>query len=234
MLNPVRPKFDGEVAPARRLTAVPPRPAATSETTPARRTSGLSLTFLRDPGSLVAMFVMAFVFYNQVLRHGFPPSIPNTFAAALLCGAIVLFAVRREPARKGNAFDAFLAIVGTFSMAFLPIARYHHVSITILQIVGSAIWLWALVSLGRSFGIAPADRGLKTRGPYRFVRHPMYAGELLNSLGAVIAVASAQGVIVFSIWWLFQMLRILKEEPVIAGYDEYRQAVRWRIIPGIW
>jgi protein-S-isoprenylcysteine O-methyltransferase Ste14 len=180
------------------------------------------------------MFVMAFVFYNQVLRHGFPPSIPNTFAAALLCGAIVLFAVRREPARKGSAFDAFLAIVGTFSMAFLPIARYHHLSITILQIIGSAVWLWALISLGRSFGIAPADRGLKTQGPYRFIRHPMYAGELINSLGAVIAVATAQGLIVFSIWWLFQMLRILKEEPVIAGYGEYRQAVRWRILPGVW
>jgi protein-S-isoprenylcysteine O-methyltransferase Ste14 len=234
MLNPIGPEFDREAGISRRLRTVPPQSISASEITHAARASGLSLTFLRDPGSLVAMFVMAFVFYNQVLRHGFPPSIPNTFAAALLCGAIALFAVRREPARKGNAFDAFLAIVGTFSMAFLPIARYHHISITVLQIVGSAIWLWALVSLGRSFGIAPADRGLKTRGPYRFVRHPMYAGELLNSLGAVIAVASAQGVIVFSIWWLFQMLRILKEEPVIAGYGEYRQVVRWRVLPGVW
>src|SRR5437667_11979385 len=156
MLNPIGPDLDGEAAPSRRLIAVPASSPAKVAPEPGP-TSGLSLTFLRDPGSLVAMFVMAFVFYNQVLRHGFPPSIPNTFAAALLCGAIVLFAVRREPARKGNAFDAFLAIVGTFSMAFLPIARYHHFSITLLQIVGSAIWLWALVSLGRSFGIAPAD-----------------------------------------------------------------------------
>src|SRR4029077_10347792 len=100
----------------------------------------LSVTFIRDPGSLIAMLVMAFVFYNQVLRHGFPPSLPNTFAAALLCGAILLLAVRREPTRKGKAVDAFLAIVGTFSMAFLPIARYHHISITLIQVVGSAIW----------------------------------------------------------------------------------------------
>jgi len=180
------------------------------------------------------MLVMAFVFYNQVLRHGFPPSLPNVFAAALLCGAIVLFAIRREPTHKGSAFDAFLAIVGTFAMAFLPIARYHHVAITVVQVFGSAIWLWALISLGRSFGIAPADRGLKTRGPYRYIRHPMYAGELINSLGAAIAAASLQGAIVFSIWWIFQVLRILKEEPVLSGYSEYRKEVRWRILPGVW
>src|SRR5207302_9613582 len=134
--------------PSRHLAALPPESPRGADAKAAGGRPGLSLTVLRDPGSLVAMFVMAFVFYNQVLRHGFPPSVPNTFAAALLCGAIVLFAVRREPHRKGNAFDALLAIIGTFSMAFLPIARYHHVSITVLQVVGSAIWLWALVSLG--------------------------------------------------------------------------------------
>jgi hypothetical protein len=30
------------------------------------------------------------------------------------------------------------------------------------------------------------------------------------------------------------MLRILKEEPVIAGYGEYRETVRWRVLPGVW
>src|SRR5437762_6206763 len=146
MLNPSRPQSDLALGPTRRLTALPPESQMEADAKAPRPRAGLSLTFFRDPGSLVAMFVMAFVFYNQVLHHGFPPSVPNTFAAALLCGAIVLFAVRREPERKGNAFDALLAIIGTFSMAFLPIARYHHVSITVLQIVGSSSWLWAPVS----------------------------------------------------------------------------------------
>src|SRR3977135_899238 len=76
------------------------------------------LSFLHDPGSLLAMAVMAFIFYNQVFKFGWPPSLPNVFSGGLIGLAIVLFAVRREPTAKGNAFDATLAIVGTFSMAF--------------------------------------------------------------------------------------------------------------------
>src|SRR5438046_739774 len=132
MLNPIGPDSDAVLGPSRRLRPLPAEAPRLADVEATNRRDRFSLTFLREPGSLVAMFVMAFVFYNQVLRHGFPPSVPNTFAAALLCGAIVLFAVRREPEHKGNAFDALLAIIGTFSMAFLPIARYHHVSITVL------------------------------------------------------------------------------------------------------
>src|SRR5712691_8528869 len=67
--------------------------------------------FMRDPGSLLAMAVMAFVFYMQIVRHGLPPSLPNAFTAALIGGAIFLFAVRREPTHKGTAVGAILAIV---------------------------------------------------------------------------------------------------------------------------
>jgi protein-S-isoprenylcysteine O-methyltransferase Ste14 len=192
------------------------------------------ISFIRDPGSLLAMMVMGLIMYNQVIRPGWPPSLPNVFSGGLVGLAIVLFAVRREPKSKGNALDATLAIVGTFSLAFMPIAKFHSAWITWLQIGGSGLWLWSLLYLGRSFGLAPADRGLKTAGPYQFIRHPMYAGELINALGAAIAVAGVEGTFVFSIWWLFQILRIMKEEQVIEGYREYSQRVHWRIIPGIW
>ena len=56
-----------------------------------------------------------------------------------------------------------------------------------IQAAGVALTLWALLALGRAFGIAPADRGLVRRGPYRFVRHPMYAGEWLGGLGVLLA-----------------------------------------------
>jgi len=177
---------------------------------------------------------MAWLLYQQVLRISFPPLVANALTMALLCFSFILFAVRRDPVRKGDRFDAFLALVGTFTMSFLPFARYSHLGITMLQIGGSILWLWALLHLGRSFGLGPADRGLKTHGPYNFIRHPIYAGELLVSLGAVLAVANLDAVIVLGIWWLFQVLRIIKEEKVLGGYDEYCRRVRWRILPGVW
>jgi protein-S-isoprenylcysteine O-methyltransferase Ste14 len=36
--------------------------------------------------------------------------------------------------------------------------------------------IYARLSLGRSIGYVPADRGIITSGPYRFVRHPIYSG----------------------------------------------------------
>ena len=49
----------------------------------------------------------------------------------------------------------------------------------------SLIALASLGTLGRSFGIVAANRGVKTRGPYRLVRHPAYFGYLMSYLGYV-------------------------------------------------
>src|SRR5438552_15335360 len=92
--------------------------------TPSGRSKWPSLSFLRDPGSLVGMAVIAFVFYNQIVRGGFPPkNLPNVFSAALIGGAIVLFAIRRMPTAKGNALDAILARIGTVTMAFMALVQ---------------------------------------------------------------------------------------------------------------
>ena len=39
------------------------------------------------------------------------------------------------------------------------------------------------MALGRSFGVAPANRGIVVRGPYSFVRHPIYTGYLITHTG---------------------------------------------------
>jgi protein-S-isoprenylcysteine O-methyltransferase Ste14 len=52
-----------------------------------------------------------------------------------------------------------------------------------LQQVGVAIVVTCILTLGRSFGFAAADRGVVTRGAYAVVRHPMYASYLLLESG---------------------------------------------------
>jgi len=77
-----------------------------------------------------------------------------------------------------------------------------------------------------------------TTGPYRIVRHPMYAGAFLLliftpwALGSWVALPLPIPLI------LVIILRLLDEEKYLAtslsGYETYRRQVRYRLIPYIW
>ena len=84
------------------------------------------------------------------------------------------------------------------------------------------------------------DRGhtVCTTGPYRYVRHPMYAGNILFLLFFPLALGSLYSFIpAFIIAVLFVIRtsledRTLQEE--LPGYKEYSQEVRYRLLPGVW
>jgi len=113
---------------------------------------------------------------------------------------------------------------------------------TVVACLGAALTVWALLALGESFGIAPADRGLAYRGPYRCLRHPMYLGALLIAGAAVFGSLrwdtlrwqDAWNVIVFGMVVASAIYRIRQEEGLIQGYSAYTKIVRWRLIPGVW
>jgi protein-S-isoprenylcysteine O-methyltransferase Ste14 len=83
-----------------------------------------------------------------------------------------------------------------------------------------------------------ADQRLIDTGPYRFVRHPMYAGALLMFVAMPFALGSWWGLLVVPlivgalIWRLIAEERFLVEH--LAGYGAYRGRVRWRLAPGLW
>jgi protein-S-isoprenylcysteine O-methyltransferase Ste14 len=133
--------------------------------------------------------------------------------------------------------DTAIALAGTFSVTFLldrgSLADTKLLP-TIIQAAGLLGWIWALFTLGRSFGIVAADRGLVAHGPYRLVRHPIYAFELLFFLGYFAAVPTLEVAVIVGIWTLLQCVRIVREEKIIGGYAEYAQTVRWRLAPFIW
>ena len=61
----------------------------------------------------------------------------------------------------------------------------------IVSAVGLLIVVAGKVSLGRSFGLTPANRGIVSTGVYRLVRHPIYLGYLITHVGFVAANATA-------------------------------------------
>ena len=93
----------------------------------------------------------------------------------------------------------------------------------------------SLLALGRAIGVAPADRGLRIGGPYRIIRHPLYAGELLCGLGYVIGHGSLHNIGLWLAILAGQLLRIRWEERLLIeqhpdGYAAYRCRVRWRLL----
>jgi protein-S-isoprenylcysteine O-methyltransferase Ste14 len=168
----------------------------------------------------------------------------STFGLLLINSvAMVLFVTRRDASRVGSTWEGLLAVSGTFVVSLLVIVsngdettlgRDAPVLPTIIQCIGIAGWAISLVALGRSLGIAPADRGLVRHGPYRFIRHPLYAFEALFFIGWLINVQTAWAASIIAIWAALQVARIVREERILGGYNEYRQQVRWRLIPFVW
>jgi protein-S-isoprenylcysteine O-methyltransferase Ste14 len=153
----------------------------------------------------------------------------NTAHNALLA---TLYA-RRLPAQKTDHFGMVLGLTAALLPAFARISLRPISSLwTAAGIGGEILVLWSLISLGKRFGIAPADRGLIDTGPYRFVRHPMYLGELVLRLA--LAVGSVEALIWLPFMLSLQILRLMREERIISGYAGYVKTVRWRLIPFIF
>jgi protein-S-isoprenylcysteine O-methyltransferase Ste14 len=75
-------------------------------------------------------------------------------------------------------------------------------------------------------------------GPYRYVRHPMYAGMILFVIGTPLMLQSLWGLAATPALFVMLALRIRGEEQVLsqdlAGYAEYKTRTPWRIVPGVY
>ncbi len=108
-----------------------------------------------------------------------------------------------------------------------------------LQVAAGALMLWARVTFGgRSFhaGANPTEGGLVTTGPYRFVRHPIYAAILLFMWAGIAANGSIPSVLIGIVATAATAVRIGAEEDlVVERYPEYADYARRtkRLIPRV-
>jgi protein-S-isoprenylcysteine O-methyltransferase Ste14 len=137
-------------------------------------------------------------------------------------------------------------------LAFMPLDAvrfgWSHMP-TWVQILGALslllmAWLVYLTFRENTFA-APVvkiqrERGHRvvTTGPYRYVRHPMYAGAMLFFLGTPLLLGSWYGLALAPLMMGMLAVRAVMEERMLTaeleGYADYAARVRYRLIPLIW
>jgi protein-S-isoprenylcysteine O-methyltransferase Ste14 len=173
------------------------------------------------------------------------PSAFSEFASALLLiseGAVVVFLMLRRPTDQISTkpIDWALAAGGTFlPLAVMP----DHPASTLapfgglLMLCGAIIHIGAKLSLNRSLGLVAANRGIKQKGLYKIVRHPMYAGYILSHVGFLIARPAALNFALYLVVWILLILRIRAEERILfcdPSYQDLAKRVPHRLVPGIY
>jgi protein-S-isoprenylcysteine O-methyltransferase Ste14 len=152
---------------------------------------------------------------------------------------VVLVVLARPPEEtERRPYAVALTAVGTFYFLFVVLKPGiglvpPHVGIAV-QLVGVSLQIASKLWLGRRFGLLPANRGIVTTGPYRLVRHPIYAGYFLNHMGFLAASFSWRNALLYALLYTVQVGRILEEERLLrrdVRYQAYTQKVRYRMIP---
>ena len=155
---------------------------------------------------------------------------------------VVLTITRRRATFVNRSLAAGLVTI--VSVVGPPILRPSDASAlapdvvtTLLLAVGLVIAVAGKASLGRSFGLVPANRGVIVRGPYTLVRHPIYAGYLLTHLAFLAQYPTVWNVSILVIADAALVARALMEERVLSAdiaYQGYCQRVSWHLVPGVF
>lgn len=111
----------------------------------------------------------------------------------------------------------------------------HQVGSAICS-VGMLLTIWGKMAIGTSFGLLPATREVVCRGPYRFVRHPIYAGHFITHAGFLLSDLTLWNLTILGVLYLCQIVRVLREERVLrqeAAYRAYCREVPYRFCYGL-
>ena len=183
-----------------------------------------------------------------------------------LSGASTIGLMRNDPALlearmsspfKRNQRPVDRAIIAVFVLVyvgwFVLIALDHRFLWTgtplLVQILGAALIGAGMVLVWETFRAntfattqvrvqAEREQTVVDSGPYRYIRHPMYAGMVLVVIGTPLMLGSLWGLAATLVLFVLLAMRTLGEEQVLkkdlAGYADYMAKTPWRIVPGVW
>jgi protein-S-isoprenylcysteine O-methyltransferase Ste14 len=187
---------------------------------------------------LCTVYVLFAVAHLHSLREQFRLSVALLVAFETLMVAMVV-ARRDSSATDRRPLVVLIGLAGSFAgLALRPVeGATDHLVWQIIQVAGVLLQIGASLSLGRSFGLIPANRGIRTGGLYRVVRHPFYLAYLVCDLGYVLNNPSLPNAFVLAAGTAFQVARVRYEEQLLLQSNEYAvytTRVRWHLVPGIW
>jgi protein-S-isoprenylcysteine O-methyltransferase Ste14 len=124
----------------------------------------------------------------------------------------------------------------------LPVPRWIQLVSFSFTLIGGLINAWAMASNKFFSGTVriQTDRNhsVATEGPYRFIRHPGYAGGIIYDLATPLALGSLWCFIPSLVTIVFIIYRTYLEDVTLqkelTGYVEYTKQTRWRLMPGVW
>lgn len=155
----------------------------------------------------------------------------------LLCHsllAVILLLLHKKPFRATPVWKKLVAWLSAFLPLLMRVSGDISPLVQLLSFVGVALAMWGLLSLGKAFDIVPADRGLVQEGPYRYIRHPIYTGELFSVAVVGLARGTGWNMLILLMLVVTLITRIMWEEEIISNYPAYAGKVRTRLVPGIW
>ncbi|MFT4074433.1 MAG: isoprenylcysteine carboxylmethyltransferase family protein [Asticcacaulis sp.] len=157
--------------------------------------------------------------------------------------SLIVFILARRPfIQDHNAFYMALAIAASFLVPLFIQAPENQAIAPKFLTFGLAIFggLWTIfakVSLGRSFGILAANRTVKIKGAYKFLRHPIYVGYFAMDIAFLLDHFVMVNFLILVTISIMQVLRALREEQVLSKDESYRsycQATPYRFIYGVF
>jgi protein-S-isoprenylcysteine O-methyltransferase Ste14 len=175
--------------------------------------------------------------------------------------AVLVYLIRKDPAllerrmrtREPERVQSLLIKLSLlwFAVTFLLPGfdrrfGWSHVPLAVviaadaLVFAGYCIFIWVVRENTYASRVVEVERDQKviSSGPYSIVRHPMYFGVILMYVCTPLALGSYWALIPDLLIIPFIIARIRNEETVLqrdlAGYSQYMQTTRFRVIPGIW
>ena len=199
-----------------------------------------------EPAEIMSRMAIVAMFTVLAVRLGLDFEATRRFTGLLLLASEALVVVLTVFRRPTGVVDRsprarVLTTVSLLGPMFVQPSAQSTLApgavTVLLASIGLLVVIAGKVSLGRSFGLMPANRGVVSTGFYRIVRHPIYMGYLITHVGFLLANATLANTLIFIGADVALMIRAVYEERVLgrdAAYQQYLQKVRYRVVPGLF